>query len=358
MRARAHDGQTAAAHEVDVEVSSWALSFRLGEEAHLWPFSEIEADPLGDAVRLRRRGQPARLTVPAADWRAAVTDKAAPVERRRKRRDRRTVAGLVLAAAAILLVVLVGVPLASGPLARMTPPAYEARLGQTYAAQLGVIFPACMGQDGQDVLHAFGDRLEDGMDSPFNIMVEAVEAPMVNAFALPGGRVLVTDDLIAEAGGPEELAAVIAHEAAHVERRHVMQAVWRSLGLGLILDAAVGGGTGAGQQAVLLFSSVAELRYSRQAEAEADLRGQEILHGLGYSSEGMASFFRRLAGEREPTRAAAMMEFLSTHPDSLGRGKLSEARARPGAAAFTPAEWEAIRAACDGDPRGDSDKPG
>ncbi|MDP1874952.1 M48 family metallopeptidase [Phenylobacterium sp.] len=352
MRARAHDGETAAVHEVEVEVSSWAISFRLGGEAQLWRMSEVEVESLGDQVRLRRRGQAARLTVAAEDWRAAVAGDAAPVERRHRRRERRLVIGLFIAAAAILLFVFVGVPLASGPLARMTPPALEESLGDTYAAQLSIAFPPCAGQEGQDVLHAFGDRLEDGMDSPFNIMVEAVEAPMVNAFALPGGRVLITGDLIAEVETPDELAAVIAHEAAHVEQRHVMQAVWRSLGLGLILDAVVGGGTGAGQQAVLLAGSVTELRYSRDAEAEADVRGQEILQSLGYSSEGMGPFFRRLAGEEQRGEpAAGVMEFLSTHPDSLRRAEASNLRARPGAPAFSPDDWRKIKAACDDQPR-------
>lgn len=352
MRGRANDGRTAAVHDVEVEVTAWALAFRLGGDEHHWPLSQIEAEPLGDLVRLSRRGENARLTVSAQDWRAAASSVSEPVERRRRRRERRMIAGLAVAAVAILLFVFVGVPLASGPLARATPPRFEAQLGETYAAQLGVVFPACAGQDAQDILHAFGDSLEDGMDSPFNIVVEAVEAPMVNAFALPGGRVLVTDDLIAESETPDELAAVIAHEAAHVEQRHVMQAVWRTVGLGMVLDLVVGGGTGAGQQAVLLAGSATELSYSRDAEAEADARGQEILQSLGLSSQGMAPFFRRLAAhEPEAGPAKSVMEFLSTHPDSLRRADASEARAQPGRPAFTAAEWQAIRAACDGDPR-------
>lgn len=352
MRGRANDGRTATAHEVEVEVNDWALAFRLVGEEHHWPLSQIEVETLGDHVRLSRRGESARLTVSAQDWQAAAASLSAPLERRRRRRERRMIAGLAAAAAAILVFVFVGVPWASGPLARATPPSLESQLGATYAAQLGLVFPACAGKDGQAVLHAFGDSLEDGMDTPFNIVVEAVEAPMVNAFALPGGRVLVTDDLIAEAATPDELAAVIAHEAAHVEQRHVMQAVWRTVGLGMMLDLVVGGGTGAGQQAVLLAGSASELSYSREAEAQADRRGQEILHAQGLSSEGMAPFFRRLAAhDPDDARAKGVMEFLSTHPDSLRRAGDSQARARPGAVAFSAQDWALVKAACDGDPR-------
>lgn len=332
----------------DLQLADGELSFRIDGQPQLWPLREVEAEALGDDVRLTRRGAPERLIVEAAAWRAATGRTMAGDWRR----ELRLLAGLAALGVAIVLFVFVGVPVLSGPLARMTPPPLEARLGETYAAQLQFAFPPCLGVEGQDILHAFGDHLEDGMDSPFNILVEAVEAPMVNAFALPGGRVLITDNLIAEAQTPDELAAVIAHEAAHVERRHVMQAVWRSLGLGLILDAVVGGGTGAGQQAVLLAGSMTELRYSREAEAEADARGQEILQNLGFSSQGMSPFFRRLAGEEQRgEQAAGVMEFLSTHPDSLRRAEASKARAQPGVAAFTGEEWRAIKAACDGEPR-------
>jgi Zn-dependent protease with chaperone function len=75
---------------------------------------------------------------------------------------------------------------------------------------------------------------------------------------------MVTDRLIALAASPDELSAVIAHEAAHVEKRHVMQSVWRSFGFGVLLDAVVGGGTGAGQQAVLLIGSSTNLARPRR----------------------------------------------------------------------------------------------
>jgi len=174
----------------------------------------------------------------------------------------------------------------------------------------------------------------------------AVHAPMVNAFALPGGAIMVTDELIDLTRTPDELSAVIAHEAAHVEKRHVMQGVWRSFGFGVLLDAAVGGGTGAGQQLILLMGSASNLRYSRAAEAEADLGGQDLLAAQGLSSQGMAPFFKRLAVKSEGKDAELVKELISDHPDTLRRAVASAARARPGAAAFTPQEWTAVKAAC------------
>lgn len=142
------------------------------------------------------------------------------------------------------------------------------------------------------------------------------------------------------------LAAVVAHEVAHIEQRHVMQAVWRSLGVGLLLDAVVGGGTGAGQQAVLLAGQATDLRYGREAELEADARGQALLVGAGLSSQGMAPFFERMHGAGEDERLATAAEFVSTHPDSGRRAQRARHGARPGAAALSPSEWAAVRASC------------
>jgi beta-barrel assembly-enhancing protease len=351
MRARFHDGRTARAHEVEAAVSRDGLRFAFEGEAHHWPLADVEAERVGERVRLSRRRDPARLTVDAAEWRAATASAGEGIERHGRRREWRLIGGLVAGAAFVAFVVFVGVPLASGPLARATPVGFERQMGNNFESQLAVAFPRCTGRDGQDALYVFGDSLEDGAATPFNLRVQAVEAPMVNAFALPGGAIMVTDDLIDMAETPDELAAVIAHEAAHVEQRHVMQAVWRSLGLGLILDAVVGGGTGAGQQAVLLAGSFTDLRYSRDAEQEADARGQAILSKIGLSSQGMAPFFRRLAGKGEGKEAQMVKELISSHPDTQRRAKLSQARAKPGRAAFSAEDWKAIKQVCAKDPR-------
>jgi Zn-dependent protease with chaperone function len=350
VQARYHDGLTAAAHTVDVSVGPHELTFDLAGEPHAWPLSEIEQEPVGATVRLARpRRGSARMMVDSAEW-AAATQGWRQASPRSLGRESRLILGLTAIAAAVGGVVFVGVPLASGPLAQRTPVEFERRMGRNFEGQLGVAFPACKGADGQRALAAFGHRLQARSQSAFDLDVRAVEAPMVNAFALPGGAILVTGDLIGLAKSPDELSAVIAHEAAHVERRHVMQAVWRSLGFGLILDAVVGGGTGAGQQAVLLAGSFTDLRYSRDAEAEADVRGQALLAAEGLSSQGMAPFFQRLAAKSEGRDAATVKELISSHPDTLRRASQSRARGRPGLPAFSADEWRAIKAACKGGP--------
>lgn len=342
---RFHDGRTAAAHLVEVTAADGALSFSAAGELFTWPLAELKVEELGDRARLAVPGDAARLILSIADWRALSPSRS---RRRWGRGELRLVIALTSAAMAVGAVVFIGVPVASGPLARATPRAYEQRMGESFEAQIGLAFKPCTGAAGQQALQRLVGRLEQVSDTPFELRARAVQAPMVNAFALPGGAILVTDDLIEMAETPDELAAVLAHEAAHVERRHVMQAVWRSLGLGLILDAVVGGGTGAGQQAVLLAGSITDLRYSREAELEADARGQALLKTAGLSSAGMGPFFRRLAetGKGEGPEAAAVRELISTHPDTTRRAALSDARAAAGPPAFSDAEWAALKAAC------------
>jgi predicted Zn-dependent protease len=300
---------------------------------------------VGAQIRLApRSGATERLMLDARTW-AALAPKGAPTDRARRRTEHRLIVALAASAGLIGAFIFLGIPALAGPLARRTPPELERQIGDNFERQVRLAFPTCRDQTGQAALASFGDRLQGG-DSAVDVRVRAVQAPMVNAFALPGGTILVTDELIDLARGPDELAAVIAHEVAHVRERHVMQAVWRSLGLGLLLDAVVGGGTGAGQQAVLLAGSVTDLRYSRGAEAEADARGQDLLVAHGLSSQGMAPFFERLAAKGEGSDAAAVKELLSGHPDALRRARASRARGRPGAPAFAPTEWTAIKAVC------------
>ncbi|HZZ32753.1 MAG TPA: M48 family metallopeptidase [Phenylobacterium sp.] len=346
MEGRFNDGKTSRPQVVQVWLEAEVLVFHVGDERR-WPLEAVRIEQVDDRVRigLDKGDDPARLSLAAADW-IALTGSAWRHHQRQRRRLVGLVAGLTATAAMIAGLVFIGIPAASGPLARHTPPELERKIGENFEGQLGLGFRACAGKPGQAALAALGHRLGEGTGTPFDIRVRAVHAPMVNAFALPGGAIIITDQLINLAKTPDELSAVIAHETSHVQKRHVMQAVWRAFGFGVLLDAAVGGGTGAGQQLILLMGSASNLRYSRQAEADADAGGQALLTAQGLSSEGMAPFFRRMAEKSDGKEAQRVRELISDHPDTLRRADASVARAKPGATAFTPAEWTAIKATC------------
>lgn len=347
MAARFYDGRSALSHDAEVRLEGDALDIRADGQALLWRLPDLIAEVEADQVRVsNRRERDTRLVLSVEEWTALIGDRLDGRKRERRRREFWLVGGLAAVAGAVMLFVFVGVPILSGPVARATPVSMELRMGENFDAQVGAIFPTCRNEEGQRILSALGDRIAMGADTPFDIRVRAVEAPMVNAFALPGGPVLITDDLISEAESPDELAAVIAHEIAHVEMRHVMQAVWRDLGIGMLLDLVVGGGTGAGQQAVILAGQASDLTYSRDAELEADTRGQALLHAAGLSSQGMAPFFDRMARADGSGRLGEAVEFMNSHPDSSRRGRVARAGARPGLSALDAEEWRVVKAVC------------
>lgn len=349
MQARLYDGRTAAAQAVTLSLDGGGLRI-LGDAVDwTWPLDAVREERAVGGLRLSGPEPDARLLVEAAPWRALTGVAAGAAGRERTRRaEVRLVAGLAAAGLSVAALVFWGVPAASGPLARATPIEFERRIGENIEAQVRLALKPCEGDPaGAVALGQLGGLIGRGADSRFNVQVEAVRAPFVNALALPGGTVLVTDELIAVAATPDELAAVVAHEIAHVEQRHVMQAVWRAFGAGLFLDLTVGGGSGAGQQAVLLAGSFADLSFSREAETEADARGMALLQRAGLSSQGMAGFFGRLAGRGSSPAARNAAEWLSSHPDTARRVERARATGRPGAPALNAADWAAVRRACD-----------
>ena len=150
-------------------------------------------------------------------------------------------------------------------------------------------------------------------NSRYRYEVHVVDDGTPNAFAMPGGVIVVHTGLIAATTRAEELAGVLAHEVQHVELRHSLRGLIKDMGLRGLWAFVTGdlGATIAGQAALELTS----LRFSRDDELEADLRGLDALASAGIDPAGMPAFFRimgQLAGNGPPA-------FLSTHPLSEER---------------------------------------
>lgn len=143
----------------------------------------------------------------------------------------------------------------------------------------------------------------------------------VNAFALPGGIIVVHTGLIAATRRPEELAGVLAHEVQHVEQRHSLHALVKNLGLRGLWIMVTGdlSGSAIGQAALELTS----LSFSRDAEEQADTAGFDGLVAAGIDPRGMADFFAVMANLEA---SATPPTFLSTHPASSDREATLRAR--------------------------------
>lgn len=167
------------------------------------------------------------------------------------------------------------------------------------------------------------------------------EAKELNAFAIPGGHVVVHTGLLDAVARPEELAGVLAHEIAHVTRRHSLRNMVESAGLALLIQALIGDASGLLAVATEGSELLLRQKFSRDFEREADDTGWDYLVAAGIDPRGMIEFFRRLQKEAEQGAAAAVegpLNFLSTHPATAERIAHLEARARAlgPAAKFTP----------------------
>ena len=150
---------------------------------------------------------------------------------------------------------------------------------------------------------------------PFTIMV--IDSDEVNAFALPGGFFYVNKGLILAADNEAELAGVMAHEIAHVAARHAVenQAKATLAEYGLLAGSIFLGGipgmiiNNAGPLAALL----GFMKFSRDAEAEADKLGVQYLYAAGYDPNALATMFEKLAAKNKK-KPGFLSKAFSTHP--------------------------------------------
>ncbi len=132
-----------------------------------------------------------------------------------------------------------------------------------------------------------------------------------NAFAMPGGTVVLTDDLVQLTDDPDMVAGVMGHEIGHVIHRHSLRQIYRALGIATLVGF-LAGETGPILEAILLEGNLLlQLAYSRAHEFEADAFAVEITHRAGFDPAGMIRFFEHLIaqGLSDP-----MPSWGSTHP--------------------------------------------
>lgn len=162
-----------------------------------------------------------------------------------------------------------------------------------------------------------GQQLTKGSRYTYQWLV--VQDDAVNAFAMPGGIVVVNSGLLKKAGSANEVAAVLAHEIQHVEQRHALKNMMNSAGVAAVVMLVLGDANAA---LIMIAHQVSTQYFSRQVEAEADLKGAQLLLKQGIHPQGMASFFKRLASEQP--QAERVPAWLSSHPDTANRIQLAE----------------------------------
>jgi len=252
------------------------------------------------------------------------------------RRTAATVAVVVVASAAAIAIQLVSV-------------SDEIAIGKQAQAEIRRKTPELNDSMVRDYVSRIGRQLAAharGAKYPYSFSVANYRE--INAFALPGGPVWVNRGAIQAAGNEAQLAAVLAHEVAHVAQRHSAQqlsnAMVTNLGLNL-LGALLGnsGGATAASIAARYVASGAFLKFSRDDEREADRVGAQILSRSGWDPRGMIELLQTIR-EQEKRDPSSVEVFLSDHPSSAERiARLQQAIPR-GTGKRDSAQFQSVRA--------------
>jgi beta-barrel assembly-enhancing protease len=345
------DGRTAMARAATVTVRRRGLDIVTDDGlVRSWPFTAIRQTQgfrAGDPVRFERDGAVTEtLIVKDRAILDRMTDNGGGT--RARRRSGGAVAIMSFAVVATLVVplttVLWGIPAASAVLARWVPRAVEDRLGASVIASL----PAqtvCRDPERERVIHGLVERLAAARGVAVPTVV-VVDVPLANAFALPGGRIIVFRGLVDLTDSPEMLTGVLAHEMGHIVRHHPMQGVLRRAALSFVVSTLTAGAMSGNAAATLT-----ALNYSREMEEEADRDAVAILRAARVDPIGLARFLERVT--TTPANASAnggVLRYLSTHPPSRTRAslirELAAWNAAPTDTLLAGYGWEEMRELC------------
>lgn len=208
----------------------------------------------------------------------------------------------------IVLLYFLLVPWLAGLMAGKVSIKTEERFGEA-------VYDALRIEDSQDTAASFlVNQFFNEMDIPtaYSIRITVAKGNVVNAFALPGGRIVVYDELIRKMDSYTELAALLSHEFTHVNNKHSTKSIFRRLGSRVFIGLLFGRLGSVTTVLVDHADNLKSLKYSRRLEKEADTEGLELLKARKIDPKGFRDLFRHL---KESAPASAMPEFLASHPD-------------------------------------------
>ncbi len=197
----------------------------------------------------------------------------------------------------------------------------DIKLGNQYAPEIEKQLGGQIPDVGiQNYLSQIGREIAAVSDNQkFEYHYTALNDKMVNAFALPGGRIFITKGMLEKLQSESQLASILAHETVHVVARHSSEQMTYQIGTQLLLSAVLSDSTSS--IAAGYATKIIGLKYSRRDEQEADIGGMKYMVKAGYNPQGMVETMEMLQKEAE----SAPIEFLSTHPSPKNRiGYLKE----------------------------------
>ncbi len=197
---------------------------------------------------------------------------------------------------------------------------WEKDLGNTYIEQLKQSGDLLESDSLNLYFEQFAGGLISGVEKSENVKFtfHFSKDTSINAFALPGGHIVIQAGLVRHAGNAEEILGVVGHEMAHVTKRHVVKGILQKFGTYFLLNIFLGEIGEWGDVIVNGGAEVLALSYSRDMESEADEWGVKYLRNAGIDPKGLVAFFNTL--NRHYGKQTSL-KLLSTHPPTEERIK-------------------------------------
>jgi predicted Zn-dependent protease len=354
-----YDGKTANREPVTVTLTGIGLHVvRADGVTFQWSFDEMRrADPLGyEAFRIERGGEPAETLLINEEGFPEAVRVVAPHAGKRFSKwaaffdtsTRSTATNVAFGIAIVAAVYFIGLPALAVALAPHIPLAWEEELGRGLVDQVAQRSSRCESEVAQKAVNAIVARLIATVpENPYQFRVTLADDSVVNAFAAPGGFVVVNRGLLEATRTPEELAGVLAHEVQHVLRHHSTRAMVREIPQQIVVGA-ISGGHGLAALGSRAVGTLGVLRYHRGDEAEADREGIRMLQAARIDPRGMLDFFHTLA-QRSPSEPR-LASYLSTHPQTADRISALEQLASQSSYQPVPllpgTSWREVQSSC------------
>lgn len=248
--------------------------------------------------------------------------------------------------AGLVALYLWGIPVFASYAADAVTPSWEEKLGANVVAQFTAGREICPDEKTTEQVNKLLSSLNSAaLPHPYGFKVHIIKDPMLNAFAAPGGHIVLFTGLLKATKNPDELAGVMAHEMQHVLRKHATKSIFENLSTYMIMAVITGDTSGVAG----MVHTIGAFRYSRLHEQEADERAVVLLQAAGINPEGLIGFFKTV--EKTQADMPSALAYLSTHPvtqERIGyiRERIREKRvyAQP----MTEAEWREAIKGCSG----------
>ena len=262
-------------------------------------------------------------------------------------------AGTALCSIGAMIFLLI--PLLATQLAVLLPTAGERALGDAVLGQIrSALSPHetlplanCNHAPGWVALEQMEMRLRNGTPNAPPIRLTVLDHPMINAFALPGGHVVLFDGLLQEATAPEQVAAVLAHEIGHVAARDPTRIALQTTGTLGIVGLFFGDFAG-GAAVLFLVKQLISAKYTQTAETNADTYAHEMLLSARVPPSAIADFFHLFDGQENHVDGTFFEHFLS-HPamvDRISRAEAATPEQMQYSPVLSPDQWSALQRIC------------